>query len=65
MSILLYRDRDGRDVVIKNPTMADWSECFRIISERLKGDIDREFARDMRGSLLLEAIAGQGGKGHG
>ena len=53
MSILLYRDLDGRDITIKNPTPADWSECVRVICVRNKPDLEREFLRKMRGSHLL------------
>lgn len=57
MSILLYRDKDGLDRTIQNPTEAGWSECCRIICERNKAAIEREFLRGMQGSLLLNAIA--------
>lgn len=57
MSILLYRDLRGRDITIQNPTVADWSECCRVICERNKSALESEFLRRMRGSILLAAIA--------
>jgi len=57
MSILLYRDLDGSDRAVKNPTDADWSECCRVICERNKLELRQEFLRGMQGSLLLAAIA--------
>ncbi|MET4184977.1 hypothetical protein ABIB94_007106 [Bradyrhizobium sp. JR7.2] len=56
MSILLYRDLDERDIAIKNPTDADWSECVRIICERNKFEFRQEFLRKMRGSILMAAL---------
>lgn len=53
MSTLLYRDLDGRDITIKNPTQADWSECCRVVCERNKTALEREFLREMRDSPLL------------
>lgn len=57
MSILLYRDLDGRDIQIKNPTQADWLECCRIIGVRNKAAFDREFLRGMHGSAIMAALA--------
>lgn len=59
MSILLYRDANGRDVEIRNPTQEDWAACCRVVCERNADAIRREFLDGMNGSVLLTLAVGQ------
>lgn len=58
MSILVYRDDSGADVVIHGPSRDDWSAFCGMIANRHKDEIRREFLKEFKrsGSPLLAAI---------
>lgn len=44
MAQLLYRDLDGKDVRIVNPSQVDLDEMFRVVAEKNKGAFAEAFA---------------------
>ena len=56
MSILIYRDLNGSDVVIKSPTDTDFGEFYRVLFERHKDEIIANLKRDMLKSPLAAYI---------
>lgn len=56
MSILLYRDTHGRDIEIRNPTIADFGKALNAIADRNSKEINEFFVREMAESPLVKAI---------